>query len=127
MVSTGLSKVGYEYINIDAGYLTHQRHPGTKKLVVNKEKFPSGIRKIADHVHSLGLKLGVYTDLTTSSCGAGPGSGGHYEIDAATFAHDWQAVRAGLQLPLSSSLPPLLCAVALLRLLQRRASCRRTT
>jgi alpha-galactosidase len=58
MVSTGLAKAGYQYINVDAGYLTHTRD-STGKLVVNKEKFPSGMRALADHIHSRGLKLGV--------------------------------------------------------------------
>ena len=49
------------------------------------------MRKLADHIHSRGLKLGVYTDLTDRSCGHGPGSYGHYKIDAETFAKDWGA------------------------------------
>ena len=31
------------------------------------------------------------TDLTNRSCGRGPGSFGHYTIDAQTIAHDWDA------------------------------------
>ena len=84
MVSTGLAKLGYEYINVgagpslppaalgwgltsltlsslaaaDAGYLTHERD-SSGKLVVDSQRFPSGMRKLADHVHSRGLKLGV--------------------------------------------------------------------
>ena len=91
MVSTGLSKLGFEYINVDAGYLTHTRDPTTSKLIVNPVLFPSGMRKLADHIHSRGLKMGVYTDLTSQSCGRGPGSFGHYKIDAETFAKDWDA------------------------------------
>lgn len=47
-------------------------------------------RYIADKLHAMGLKLGVYTDLTDHSCGTGPGSKGHYISDANTFAHDWE-------------------------------------
>eukprot|EP00041_Stephanoeca_diplocostata_P035881 m.1281395 g.1281395 ORF g.1281395 m.1281395 type:complete len:359 (-) comp24771_c0_seq2:6553-7629(-) len=90
MVETGLSKVGYTYINIDAGYLLHTRDAKTNKLQVNSALFPSGMRALADYIHSKGLKLGVYTDLTDRSCGPGPGSYGYYDIDAETFAHDWQ-------------------------------------
>ena len=68
MVSTGLAKVGYEYINIDAGYLTRPRDP-SKRLRVNSQKFPSGIKHLADRIHAKGLKLGVYTDLGVGSCG----------------------------------------------------------
>ena len=68
MVSTGLAKAGYEYINIDAGYLTRPRDT-SKRLVVNSQKFPSGIKHLADRIHAMGLKLGVYTDLGVGSCG----------------------------------------------------------
>eukprot|EP00040_Diaphanoeca_grandis_P029462 m.172584 g.172584 ORF g.172584 m.172584 type:complete len:478 (+) comp31695_c1_seq1:172-1605(+) len=90
MVSTGLAKIGYTYINVDAGYLTKQRDVNGK-LVVDKTKFPSGMRHLSDYIHAKGLKLGVYTDLTAHSCGTGPGSYEHYDIDADTFANDWQA------------------------------------
>lgn len=91
MVLTGLRDVGYEYINVDAGYLQRERNVTTGQLVVNKDRFPSGMRSLADYIHSKGLKLGVYTDLTDHSCGPGPGSGGHYSLDAKTFALEWDA------------------------------------
>ena len=75
MVSTGLRDAGYVYVNVDAGYLMPDRAPdGT--LVVNPDKFPHGMRFIADKLHARGLKLGVYTDLGPRSCGPGPGSYG---------------------------------------------------
>lgn len=43
MVDTGLAKVGYTYINVDAGYLLHTRNATTNKLQVNPELFPSGM------------------------------------------------------------------------------------
>ena len=58
MVSTGLAEAGYEYINIDAGYLTRPRD-ASSRLRVNAAKFPSGIRHLADQIHAKGLKLGV--------------------------------------------------------------------
>jgi len=87
LISTGLHQVGYEYVNIDAGYLTNTRAAdGT--LVPNPQKFPNGIKTIASYLHKLDLKLGVYTDLGKGSCGTGPGSGDHYKQDALTFA-EW--------------------------------------
>lgn len=59
MVSTGMAAAGYEYINIDAGYLTHERDAVSKKLVVNPAKFPSGMRHVSDYIHSKGLKVGT--------------------------------------------------------------------
>ena len=34
LVSTGLAEVGYRTVNIDAGYLIHERHPDTQELQV---------------------------------------------------------------------------------------------
>ena len=90
MIKLGLHSAGYTYINIDVGYLTPNRNSTTNELIVNADKFPNGIRSLSDYVHSLGLKLGVYTDLGNKSCGTGPGSLGYYTTDANTFAKDWQ-------------------------------------
>eukprot|EP01084_Bolivina_argentea_P266597 452203_1 len=90
VIKLGVHEAGYTYINIDAGYLTKKRNATTKELIVNPDKFPHGIRYISDYLHSLGLKLGVYTDLGNRSCGSGPGSLGYYDIDANTFANEWQ-------------------------------------
>lgn len=40
-------------------------------------------------MHDRNLKLGIYEDYGTKTCGGYPGSYGHLEIDAQTFA-DWQ-------------------------------------
>lgn len=37
-------------------------------------------------MHQRGLKLGIYEDVGTYTCGGYPGSQGYYEIDANTFA-----------------------------------------
>ncbi|XP_042964680.1 alpha-galactosidase-like [Carya illinoinensis] len=56
-------------------------------LVPNASTFPSGIKALADYVHSKGLKLGIYSDAGTRTCsGTMPGSLGHEEQDAKTFA-----------------------------------------
>jgi hypothetical protein len=85
LVSTGLRDAGVEYINIDAGMWVKDRD-AEGNLQCNPATFPSGVASLADYVHVRGLKLGVYTDLATGSCGTGPGSGGHYATDAAHFA-----------------------------------------
>jgi hypothetical protein len=87
LVSTGLAEVGFKTLNIDAGYLIHERHPLTDELQVNATKFPHGMRPLADYLNSRGLGLGVYTDHGNGSCGYGPGSYGHYDTDAQTFAN----------------------------------------
>jgi alpha-galactosidase len=90
LVDTGLSKLGYRYINIDAGAILRSRDPKTGKPVVNPAKFPRGMRAVADSIHAKGLLLGVYTDISNHECGTGPGSQSHYQIDADTYALDWQ-------------------------------------
>lgn len=39
-------------------------------------------------MHDRGLKLGIYGDAGTKTCGGYPGSEGNFELDAETFA-DW--------------------------------------
>ena len=51
-------------------------------------RFPSGIKALADYVHKLGLKFGVYADYGTRTCAGYPGSLAHLETDARTFA-EW--------------------------------------
>ncbi|CAN6675343.1 unnamed protein product [Malus baccata var. baccata] len=63
LVSTGLSKLGYTYVNIGILLLFFSVvsfFPGN--LAPNKSTFPSGIKALADYVHSKGLKLGIYAD-----------------------------------------------------------------
>lgn len=50
--------------------------------------FSHGIAWLASYVHSLGLKLGIYTGIGTRTCQGLTGSAGHYQQDAQTF-HDW--------------------------------------
>jgi alpha-galactosidase len=53
-----LQSVGYTYINIDSGWTDHLDEYG--RVTWNATKFPNGIRPVADYVHSLGLKFGLY-------------------------------------------------------------------
>lgn len=62
----------------------------TGEILADKAKFPSGMAALAAKLHKLGLKMGVYTDLSNRTvghvCGTGPGSFGHFERDTAKFA-----------------------------------------
>ena len=110
LVETGLAKLGYEYVNIDAGSFTGDRDSATGKIIPNAAKYPHGMRWLSDQLHAKGLKFGVYTDISNHTCG-GSGSMGHYKIDAETYAHDWQIVglRCGLCCPLCLCLCLCLC------------------
>jgi alpha-galactosidase len=87
-VSAGLRAAGYQYVNIDDCWMTGTRDPQTGRLVPDPVKFPDGIAGTAAYVHGRGLKLGIYEDAGTSTCAGFPGSLGHENLDAQTFA-DW--------------------------------------
>jgi alpha-galactosidase len=86
LVSSGMKAAGYTYVNLDGGWGLHWR---TARGALNPDpaKFPHGILPVADYVHSLGLKFGIYTSAGTQNCaGTSAGSFGHFPQDAATFA-----------------------------------------
>ncbi|KAK4841170.1 hypothetical protein QYF36_000076 [Acer negundo] len=86
MVSSGLSALGYEYINLDDCW-AEQNRDSKGNLVPKASFFPFGMKALADYVHSKGLKLGIYGDAGTMTCAKTmPGSLGYEEQDANTFA-----------------------------------------
>ncbi|KAK4198279.1 family 27 putative glycoside hydrolase [Triangularia verruculosa] len=88
LVDLGLKDLGYEYVNIDDCWSDKElrRNATTNELIPDANKFPRGIVKTAEVVHSLGLKLGIYGDAGTDTCGGYAGSLGYEELDAATFS-----------------------------------------
>ncbi|MCW5908295.1 MAG: putative Ig domain-containing protein [Chitinophagales bacterium] len=87
MVHSGMRDLGYQYINMDDYWHDSTRAPDGKP-VPNPEKFPHGIKWLADYVHSKGLKLGIYSDAGSKTCGKCFGSYGYEEMDANTYA-EW--------------------------------------
>ena len=87
MVSSGLRDAGYNYVVIDDGWCLRQRDENGR-LVADPEKFPRGIRALADDLHAMGLKLGIYSCAGNMTCGRYPGSNSYEFIDAETFA-EW--------------------------------------
>ncbi|MFE7133801.1 NPCBM/NEW2 domain-containing protein [Streptomyces sp. NPDC057638] len=88
-VSTGLKDAGYEFVNVDDCWAAEKRDPLTRRLTHHPTRFPSGIKALADYVHSKGLKFGIYSSAGTLTCARTmPGSLDFEEIDAQTFA-DW--------------------------------------
>ncbi|KAI1762235.1 glycoside hydrolase family 27 protein [Hypoxylon sp. FL1150] len=85
LVSSGLAKAGYEYVNIDAGWQADTRAANGQQQA-NKTTFPSGIKGVADYIHDLGLKIGIYSDSGIYDCDFHPGSWGYEELDAYTYA-----------------------------------------
>lgn len=86
-VSEGYKDAGYEYIVIDDCWSLKQRDQDGK-LVPDPAKFPSGMKALADYIHSKGLKFGMYSCAGTHTCAGYPGSFEHEFEDARQFA-DW--------------------------------------
>ena len=96
MVKTGLKDVGYQYINIDDGFWEGRGKDG--QLIINRKRFPNGMRAVADYIHKLGLKAGMYSDAGDNACGSqdgtraygvGIGLAGYEAQDIKTYLQDW--------------------------------------
>lgn len=84
MVSSGMLKVGYKYLFIDDGW--QGGRDNRNNIIADPKKFPSGIKALADYVHSKGLKLGIYSDAAQLTCAGYTASLNFEEQDAKTFA-----------------------------------------
>lgn len=58
---------GYTMLAIDDCWVGG-RNETTQELYPDPERFPHGIASLADYVHAKGLKLSIYTDVTTAPC-----------------------------------------------------------
>lgn len=86
-VTDGYKNAGYEYIVIDDCWSLRERD-ANGNLVADPQKFPSGIKALADYIHAKGLKFGIYSCVGTHTCAGYPGSFEHEFQDAALFA-EW--------------------------------------
>jgi len=85
LVASGMRDAGYEYLVLDDGWMaSHRDSVGT--LVADPAKFPSGMKALADYIHSKGLKFGIYQDRGHSTCMKLPGSFQHEQQDMDLFA-----------------------------------------
>ena len=93
MVEKGLTKAGYQYINIDDGYFGG-RDSATGRLLIHQKRFPGGLKPVVQHIHRLGLKAGIYSDAGRNTCGSiydadtigiGVGLYGHDQQDCDMF------------------------------------------
>ncbi|GAA1656048.1 NPCBM/NEW2 domain-containing protein [Fodinicola feengrottensis] len=87
MVSSGMRAAGYQYVNIDDCWMSHDRN-AAGQLVPDPVKFPDGMKALADYVHGKKLKLGIYSSAGTQTCAGYPASLDHETTDAQSFA-DW--------------------------------------
>lgn len=85
MVVSGMKDAGYEYINLDDCWMALERDK-EGNLQSDPERFPHGIKFLAEYVHKKGLKLGVYSSAGTKTCAGWPASLDHEDADARMFA-----------------------------------------
>ena len=98
MVSSGMAKAGYQYINIDDTWEGQSRDANGN--ITTNRKVPD-MKALADYVHSKGLKLGIYSSPGPLTCAGYEGSYGHEEQDAKSYAawgidylkYDWCGAR----------------------------------
>ncbi|XP_057678001.1 alpha-N-acetylgalactosaminidase [Corythoichthys intestinalis] len=85
----GWRELGYVYVNIDDCWSSMQRDQ-RGRLQADSKRFPGGIRRLSRYMHDRGLKLGIYGDMGTHTCGGYPGTPlDKIEVDAQTFA-EWE-------------------------------------
>ncbi|MFB6454728.1 glycoside hydrolase family 27 protein [Chitinophaga sp. Hz27] len=96
MVKKGLQDAGYQYINVDDGFFGGRNEKG--ELLHNRQRFPGGMKKLSDYIHSKGLKAGIYAEAGINTCasiwdrdsiGSGSGLYGHDEQDLTTLLKNW--------------------------------------
>ena len=84
LVKSGMKDAGYQYVVIDDCWqVSRDSHA---KIVVDPQRFASGMKPLVDYVHSLGLKFGIYSDAGSKTCAGRPGGLGHEYQDALTYA-----------------------------------------
>jgi alpha-galactosidase len=84
MVASGMKDAGYQYIVIDDCWQVSRDKDGN--IVPDAKTFPSGIKALAEYVHSKGLKFGIYSDAGTKTCAGRPASRGYEFQDARQYA-----------------------------------------
>src|ERR1043166_4233731 len=103
MVTSGMRDAGYIYLVIDDCWQIDRAAQGNShrdaqgNIQPDPKRFPSGMKALADYIHSKGLKFGLYSDAGTFTCQKRPGSRG-YEFqdprqnaagDVDYLKHDW--------------------------------------
>jgi alpha-galactosidase len=84
MVSSGMRDAGYQYVVIDDCWQVGRDENGN--IFPDPQRFPAGMKALADYVHSKGLKFGLYSDSGTKTCAGRPGSRGYEFQDARQYA-----------------------------------------
>ncbi|XP_022091575.1 alpha-N-acetylgalactosaminidase-like isoform X2 [Acanthaster planci] len=87
IATEGYKEAGYEYICMDDCWMSKTRDKDGR-LQPDPKRFPNGLKALADYIHSLGLKFGLYQSMGLFTCEKYPGIWGHIDIDVQTYA-EW--------------------------------------
>lgn len=92
LVTSGLAARGYNTVTIDDCWMQKDRD-SKGDLQVDPQRFPEGMKPVAQAIHAMGLKFGIYEDAGYETCGKFAGSGvpdgggrDHFLQDARLFA-----------------------------------------
>jgi alpha-galactosidase len=84
IASNGMKDAGYQYVVMDDCWQVSR--DGDGNIAADPQRFPSGIKALADYIHGKGLKFGIYSDAGTKTCAGRPASQGHEYQDAMLYA-----------------------------------------
>jgi len=84
MATNGMKQAGYQYVIIDDCWQVGRDADGN--IIADPQRFPSGIKALADYIHARGLKFGIYSCAGTNTCAGRPGGLFHEIQDARTYA-----------------------------------------
>ena len=65
--ANGMKAIGWEYINLDDCWVGQER-TSEGKIQPDAGRFPRGLQPVIEHVHSLGLRFGLYTSVGDTTC-----------------------------------------------------------
>lgn len=88
LIETGLAECGYTYFNMDDGFFGGRDDNG--RLLFHKERFPNGIKVIADYAHSKGLRAGCYSEGGDNTCGFYYDNEGHNGNGTGLYGYEKQ-------------------------------------
>jgi len=84
MANLGLRDLGYQYVILDDCWSEGRNATGFLEAIL--AKFPDGMKYVADEIHALDMKFGMYSSAGIFTCARYPGSLGHETEDAQYFA-----------------------------------------
>ncbi|MBR1838308.1 MAG: NPCBM/NEW2 domain-containing protein [Bacteroidaceae bacterium] len=82
----GLDTLGYRYLCLDDWWHSSSSRPEGGLPDYDHTKFPHGLTWLADSLHRMGFKIGIYSDAATRTCAGAFGSYGYEEADARQYA-----------------------------------------